>query len=71
MLEMNIVTFCKKCGKIKSPHEIGNGRQCKYCGGDIISQSRENFEKILKDIVQQSLSGSEQSSSPKSAKADF
>lgn len=53
MLEMHIVTFCKKCGKEKSPQEIGNGKQCKYCGGDIISQSRDNFEKILKDIVQQ------------------
>ena len=53
MLQMHIVTFCKKCGKVKSAHEIGNGKQCKYCGGDIISQSKESFEKILKDIVQQ------------------
>jgi len=53
MLQMRIVSFCKKCGKEKLPHEIGNGKQCKYCGGDIISQSRANFEKFLKDTVQQ------------------
>jgi len=55
MLQMRIVSFCKKCRKEISPHEVGNGKPCKYCGGDIISQSRENFEfeNFLKDTVQQ------------------
>jgi uncharacterized membrane protein YvbJ len=66
MLEMHIITFCKKCGKQKNKHEIGNGKPCKYCGGDIISQSKCNYEAILKNITQQPLSGSPEGS-PKSA----
>ena len=44
MLEMCIKTFCKDCGKEKNPHEIGNGKPCKYCGGDIVSASKERLD---------------------------
>ena len=50
MLIMYIVTFCKKCGQIKDMHEIGNGKPCKYCGGEIISQSANKYKNTLKEI---------------------
>ena len=47
---MKIITFCKECGKEKNRNEIGNGMPCKYCGGDIIAQSKDKYEIIVTNI---------------------